>query len=59
MEGEKIVYRMTPAEFADKVQELIEAGANIVGGCCGTSPDYIRAVCARLATSGRKKARGK
>jgi len=40
---------MTPEEFAQKVQELIKAGANVVGGCCGTTPDFIRAICAALA----------
>ena len=48
VEDDKIVYRMTPEEFAGKVQALIKAGANIVGGCCGTSPEYIRAICALL-----------
>jgi len=49
IEGSRIVYRMTPAEYADKVKDLIEAGANVVGGCCGTNPDFIRAICAALA----------
>jgi methionine synthase I (cobalamin-dependent) len=42
----KVTYRMTPPEFATKAKELIKAGANIVGGCCGTSPDFIRALAA-------------
>lgn len=46
--GGQVVYSMTPTEFAEKVQALIEAGANIVGGCCGTSPEFIRALCASL-----------
>lgn len=40
----KVVYRETPDAFAAKVPQLIEAGANIIGGCCGTSPDFIRAI---------------
>jgi methionine synthase I (cobalamin-dependent) len=40
----KVTYRMAPPEFATKAKELIKAGANIVGGCCGTSPDFIRAL---------------
>jgi 5-methyltetrahydrofolate--homocysteine methyltransferase len=32
----------TPADFADKVHLLLEAGANIIGGCCGTTPEHIR-----------------
>ena len=38
------VYRTTPEEFASFVPSLIKAGANFVGGCCGTNPDFIRAV---------------
>ena len=38
------VYHVTPASFASHVPALIEAGANFIGGCCGTNPDFIRAV---------------
>lgn len=34
-------YPMTPREFADKMKELVNAGANILGGCCGTTPEHI------------------
>lgn len=34
-------YSMNAEEFAEQMQILIEAGASIVGGCCGTSPEYI------------------
>lgn len=44
----KAVYRTTPDEFAGKIMDLMQAGASFVGGCCGTSPDFIRAVSARL-----------
>lgn len=44
IEGEKIVYRMPPTEFARKAKQLVKAGANIVGGCCGTSPEFIAAL---------------
>ncbi len=40
----KAAYAMTAAEFSDYVPALIAAGANFIGGCCGTSPDFIRAV---------------
>ena len=36
------VFRETPEHMASFVPALIEAGANIVGGCCGTTPDHIR-----------------
>ena len=34
-------YSMDADEFALEMQKLVEAGASIVGGCCGTSPEYI------------------
>ena len=41
--GKDIVYPDTPEHMADRMPQMIEAGANIVGGCCGTSPDHVRA----------------
>lgn len=41
------VYDMPPEEFADCFDKIIEAGASVVGGCCGTSPEYIKALKAR------------
>ena len=41
-------YSMGPEDFARHMQALIEAGAGIVGGCCGTTPEYIRQVAAGL-----------
>lgn len=38
------VYAMTPEEFSDCGQRLVEAGANIIGGCCGTTKDHIAAL---------------
>jgi methionine synthase I (cobalamin-dependent) len=38
------VYRMTAAEFASYVPALIQAGAGFIGGCCGTTPDFIKAM---------------
>ena len=37
-------YSQTPEEFASIVRQCKENGANIFGGCCGTAPDYIRAI---------------
>ena len=42
------VYRQTPVEFAAYVPQLIEAGASFLGGCCGTTPEFIRAVAEKL-----------
>lgn len=37
----KVVYTQEPVEFADICSQLIAAGANIIGGCCGTTPSHI------------------
>ena len=44
LEGKQTVYRMTPEEFAEAGAALVEAGAAIVGGCCGTTAAHIRAL---------------
>ncbi|MBN1518412.1 homocysteine S-methyltransferase family protein [Candidatus Sumerlaeota bacterium] len=38
------VFDLTPEDFAAGIQECITAGASLVGGCCGTSPDHIRCI---------------
>ena len=38
------VFRQSPEYMADRIGELVEAGADIVGGCCGTTPDHIAAI---------------
>jgi 5-methyltetrahydrofolate--homocysteine methyltransferase len=38
----QVVYRETPEEMVRGLPELIDAGAAIVGGCCGSTPDHIR-----------------
>ena len=37
-------YDMQPAAFADTVKECVQMGAKLVGGCCGTTPEHIKAV---------------
>jgi 5-methyltetrahydrofolate--homocysteine methyltransferase len=39
----KVVYDETPEQMVGGVVPLIEAGASIVGACCGSTPDHIRA----------------
>jgi 5-methyltetrahydrofolate--homocysteine methyltransferase len=41
-------YQEDPASMASRIGELVRAGANIVGGCCGTTPEHIRAIVATL-----------
>ncbi len=44
----EVVYRMTPAEFAGHVDGLVAAGAGFIGGCCGTTPEFIAALAKNL-----------
>ncbi len=44
----KTVFDQTPDEMANKIPALIEAGANIVGGCCGTNPAHIKAISSQV-----------
>jgi 5-methyltetrahydrofolate--homocysteine methyltransferase len=45
----RVIYRTTPETFAGFGPALVTAGANFLGGCCGTNPEYIRALKQRLA----------
>ncbi len=44
IENGKTVFPETPEIIRPKIKELIKAGVNIVGGCCGTTPDHIRVI---------------
>jgi 5-methyltetrahydrofolate--homocysteine methyltransferase len=47
--GDQVVYRASPAEMAGAIGLLVDAGVNIIGGCCGTTPEHIRAFAHALA----------
>ncbi|QNU65270.1 homocysteine S-methyltransferase family protein [Ruminiclostridium herbifermentans] len=40
----KTTFDMKPEEFGSYIKEFIDAGVNLLGGCCGTSPDYIKQI---------------
>ena len=40
----KAVYSMEAGEFAQHMERLVEAGASLIGGCCGTTPEFIEAL---------------
>lgn len=42
--GEELVYDKTLEEFKNLSKKALEKGVNIIGGCCGTTPEYIRAI---------------
>ncbi len=40
-DGNRLTYNMTPEKFAVYVEDFIDMGASIIGGCCGTTPEHI------------------
>lgn len=46
--GDQVVYGTSAEQFAEYGPKLVAAGANFLGGCCGTGPDYIRALKQRI-----------
>lgn len=52
--GNETVFDVSEAEFAEEVKSLVKAGVRIVGGCCGTTPSYIKETVD--ATKGQKVA---
>ena len=46
-ENGRTVYRSNAAYFSEKLGEIMDMGVRIVGGCCGTTPEHIRAVAMR------------
>src|SRR5262245_40871834 len=51
-DGSAATETVTPAELAAQARTWIDAGARIVGGCCGTQPKHIRALAASLKATG-------
>jgi len=49
LENGKTVYKMTPEQFANAAEKLYEAGACMFGGCCGSTPEHIKALHERLS----------
>ena len=42
--GNETYYDVEPKEFAQTMEEIVDMGAAVIGGCCGTTPDHIRAM---------------
>jgi methionine synthase I (cobalamin-dependent) len=53
LEDGRAVWKQTPEEFAAHVPQLLEAGANIIGGCCGSGPEHIQRVAAVVRKRGK------
>jgi 5-methyltetrahydrofolate--homocysteine methyltransferase len=54
VEDGKTVFKETPEYMASRVLELVAAGANIIGGCCGTNPAHIAAMAKTVRESAAK-----
>jgi methionine synthase I (cobalamin-dependent) len=48
VENGRVVYHTTAEEFASYVPALVQAGADFIGGCCGTTPAFIKAIIQKL-----------
>ena len=62
MDGDVARYETAPAEMAEFARRFIDAGAQVVGGCCGSSPEHVRAIATsvsdRRGVGGRLRVRG-
>jgi 5-methyltetrahydrofolate--homocysteine methyltransferase len=62
MVGDIARYDTDPAEMAEFARRFIDAGAQVVGGCCGSSPEHVRAIAVSLhdrrGVGGRLRVRG-
>ncbi len=56
LENGKTVYRTGPEDFADQMEALFAAGASVLGGCCGTTPEHIRMLSNKLSKERSQKA---
>jgi 5-methyltetrahydrofolate--homocysteine methyltransferase len=43
-ENGELVYSETPEKIKEIIPKLIDAGTNIIGGCCGTTPEHIKVI---------------
>ena len=53
LQAGKTIFRLSPEEFAAGMKHVLDAGAQLVGGCCGTTPEHIR--CLRQAVEGKRE----
>ncbi len=48
LDSGRAVYRILPEDFALTIEEIYSAGVHIIGGCCGTGPEHIKAIAELL-----------
>ena len=54
----KVIYPQTPEDFARKVPELLRTGVNVIGGCCGSTPEHIRLLAQKIRDEGERAQEG-
>ena len=47
----KAIYKVSPEDFASAAERIYSIGINIIGGCCGTGPEHIKALADRIKIS--------
>ena len=47
--GGKVAYPLSAEQYASYVPQLVAAGVDVIGGCCGTDPDFIREIASRVS----------
>ena len=57
--GGETVYDVLPEEFAEEISVLMKQGVSVVGGCCGTTPEYISALTEKTCELKRVKTEAK
>ena len=55
--GDRKIYMASPEYMASYARRMVEAGARFVGGCCGTTPDHIKAMVGVRARASRRGTR--
>ncbi len=55
LRGNLLEYKTTPDEFAVYMRDFVQFGASIIGGCCGTGPEHIRAMVKYVGNQKPKK----
>lgn len=55
IENEQLIYSETPDKIKEIVPKLIDAGANIIGGCCGTTPEHIKVISEIVKSYNQKR----
>jgi methionine synthase I (cobalamin-dependent) len=48
MKAGQIIYPESPEYMAERFKQLADIGVDIIGGCCGTGPEHIRALAQAL-----------